>query len=129
MLTNSKTSLGKINSLLPIPAASIITIYNYFQLCNDVFTYPNGYASYAVPVRRYRYLQSRLLQCMDHSTPPCGLLKLRSVTSVFKRLSLSGFLFLRTIFTIQGAPKVLLQEGLTQRSISSSNSVQLKFQA
>src|SRR4051795_7012718 len=57
-----------------------MTFYNHFGLRNDVLTHPNGYASYAVPVRQYRYLQSRLLQCMDHSTPPCGLLMLRVVT-------------------------------------------------
>ncbi len=67
-----------------------------------MLTHPIGYASYTVPVRRYRYLQSGLLQCLDRSKPPCHLLKLRSVTSAFKRLSLSGFLLLRTIFTIQG---------------------------
>ena len=39
-----------------------ITIYNYFGLCNDVITHPDNYASYAVPIRWYRYLQSRLLQ-------------------------------------------------------------------
>src|SRR4029077_10677047 len=49
------------------------------------------HATCAACISRYRYLQSRLLQCMDHSTPPCILLKLRSVTSAFKRLSLSGF--------------------------------------
>src|SRR6266508_4025943 len=58
-------------------------------------------------------LQSRLLQCMDYSITPCGLLKLRNVTSAFKRLSLSGFLFLRTIFTIQGTPKVFIKAGRT----------------
>jgi len=57
-----------------------------------VLTHPVGYASYAVPVRQYRYLQSCLLQCMDHSKPPCHLLMLRDVTPAHKRLSLSGFL-------------------------------------
>src|SRR3954453_17274764 len=79
-----------------------ITIYNHFGLRNDVLTRPDGYASYAVPVRQYGFLQSRLLQCMDPSIPPCGLLMLRVVTPAHKRLSLSGFSFLRTIFTIQG---------------------------
>ena len=74
-----------------------------------MLTHPGGYASYAVPIRQYRYLQSRLLQCMDRSKPPFGLLMFRDVTPAHKRLSLSGFLFLRTIFTIQGTPKVLLQ--------------------
>src|SRR3954453_9118148 len=88
-----------------------ITIYNHFGLRNDVLTHPDGYASYAVPVRQYRYLQSRLLQCMDYSKPPCGLLMLRVVTPTHKRLSLSGFSFLRTIFTIQGAPVVFAIAG------------------
>src|SRR4051812_25703436 len=51
----------------------------HFGLRNDVLTHPDGYASYAVSVRQYRYLQSRLLQCMDHSKPPCGLLMLRTL--------------------------------------------------
>jgi hypothetical protein len=55
-----------------------------------VLTRPLTYASYAVPVRQCNLLQSGLLQCMNYSIPPCRLLKLRSVTSVFKRLSLSG---------------------------------------
>jgi hypothetical protein len=54
-------------------------------------------------------LQSRLLQCMDHSKPPCHLLMLRVVTPRIKRLSLSGFLFLRAIFTIQGAHSVFIK--------------------
>ena|SRR5438067_1486136 len=104
-----------------------MAIYNHFGLRNDVLTHPDSNASYAVPVRQYRYLQSRLLthmiviifngirecfafQCMDHSKPPCGLLMLREVTPAHERLSLSGFLFLRTIFTIQGTHRV---DGLT----------------
>jgi len=98
-----RTSPGKVNCLWITPAASTYLCYlKLFGLRNDVLTHPDGHASYAVPVRRYRYLQSRLLQCMDHSKPPCGLLKLRSVTSAFKRLSLSGFSLIRTIFIIQG---------------------------
>ncbi len=57
-----------------------------------MLTHPVGYASYAVPVRQYRYLQSGLLQCMDHSKPPRHLLMFPDVTPAHKRLSLSGFL-------------------------------------
>src|SRR3954453_17776284 len=78
--TNRKTSPGKVNNLLPIACCIYITVYNHSGLRKDWLTYPDGYASYAVPVRQYRYLQSRLLQCMDHSIPPCGLLMLRVVT-------------------------------------------------
>ncbi|RYY45749.1 MAG: hypothetical protein EOO06_15915 [Chitinophagaceae bacterium] len=67
-----------------------------------MLTHPAGHASYTVPVRRYRYLQSRLLQCMDHSKPPCGLLTLRGTTPARKRLSRSGLLLLKAIFTIRG---------------------------
>src|SRR4051812_42537777 len=65
-------------------------------------------------IRQYRYLQSRLLQCMDHSIQPYGLLMLRDVTPAHKRLALSGFSFLRTIFTIQGAPRGLAKYGVTE---------------
>ncbi|MGI8581541.1 MAG: hypothetical protein ACR2KX_05080, partial [Chitinophagaceae bacterium] len=47
---------------------------------------------------------------------PCGLLMFRSVTSAHKRLSLSGFPFLRTIFIIQGTHKrfaARLADGIT----------------
>ncbi len=67
-----------------------------------MLTHPVGYASYAVPIRQYRYLQSGLLQCMDHSKPPCHLLMLRVINPAHKRLALFGFLLLRTMFTIQG---------------------------
>ena len=74
-----------------------------------MLTHPVGYASYAVSVRQYKYLQSGLLQCMDHSKPPCGLLMLRVINPAHKRLALSGFLFLRTIFTIQGTHSVFIK--------------------
>ena len=41
---------------------------------NGVLAYPRFIASYTVPVRQYRILQSRFLQCLLHSKPPCGLL-------------------------------------------------------
>src|SRR4051812_4214025 len=88
--TNRKTSPGKINSLRITPAASTyLHFLKLFGLRNDVLTRPDGYASYTVPVRQHRYLQSRLLQCIDHSIPPCGLLTLRVVTPAHKILSLS----------------------------------------
>jgi hypothetical protein len=38
-----------------------------------VLTHPDDYASYAVPVRRYRYLQSRRRRkCVKHSTANIG---------------------------------------------------------
>ena len=39
---------------------------------------PNRYASYTVPVRQYRILQSRFLQCIPRGKPPCDLLMLRA---------------------------------------------------
>ena len=92
-------------------------LFRTVGLHNDVLTHPHRYASYAVPVRQGNLLQSGLLQCMDYSIPPCHLLMLRGVTPAHKRLSLSGFSFLRTIFIIQGAPKVLLQVGVDIGSI------------
>jgi len=58
----------------------------------------NLIASYQVSVPRirfgagcqYRSLQSRFLHCMGHPKRSCGLLTVRSLTSVRKRLSLSG---------------------------------------
>lgn len=43
-------------------------------LCNDVVTYPLQEASYTVPVRQYRILQSRFLQTSPHGQRPCDLL-------------------------------------------------------
>ena len=39
---------------------------------------PNRYASYTVPVRQYRILQSRFLHCCRHQQPACDLLMLRA---------------------------------------------------
>ena len=111
-----RTSPGKVNCLWITPAASTYLCYlKLFGLRNDVLTHPHRYASYAVPVRQGNLLQSGLFQCMDCSKPPCHLLKLRSVTSVFKRLALSGF-FERTIFTIQGTHRVLAKAGLDKQT-------------
>ncbi|HEX8334818.1 MAG TPA: hypothetical protein VF622_19495, partial [Segetibacter sp.] len=49
---------------------------------------------------------------MDRSKPPCGLLMLGVVNPPHKRLTLSGFLLLRTIFTIQGAHSVFIKSWL-----------------
>ena len=90
-----------------------------------MLTHPIGYASYAVPVQpvlnlfqdQYRYLQCGLLQCMNHFKPRCGLLMLRVINPAHKRLSLFGFLLLRTIFTIQGAHSVFIKLWLDDKHI------------
>jgi len=56
---------------------------------------------------------------MDYSKPPCGLLMLRGVTPAHKRLSLSGFSFLRTIFIIQGAPHGFAKMGADGSRVST----------
>jgi len=67
----------------------------------DVLPYPTYNASYAVPVRQYRLLQSRLLQCMGHPKPPCDLLMLPGVTLVHKGLTPSGLSFIqRTLLSL-----------------------------
>ena len=55
-----------------------------------MLAYPNSYASYTVPVRQYRILQSRFLQCILHSKPPCDLLMLPVVTPAHKGFTPSG---------------------------------------
>lgn len=57
-----------------------------FGRYKDVVAYPDCYASYAVSVRQYRPLQSRFLQCLPRSRPPCGLLTVRGVTPARKGL-------------------------------------------
>jgi len=44
--------------------------------CKDVLAYPNRYASYTVPVRQYRILQSGFLHCCRHQQAACHLLML-----------------------------------------------------
>ena len=61
---------------------------------------------------------NNLLQCMNYPIPPCGLLMLRVVTPAHKRLALSGFLFLRTIFTIR-AQQLVGQKTGKQYAIST----------
>jgi hypothetical protein len=62
----------------------------FFGLCKAVVTYPDNYASYTVPVRQYRILQSRFLQCILHSKPPCGLLILSRSIGTYKGLPAFG---------------------------------------
>jgi len=59
---------------------------------NDVLAYPHFTASYTVPVRQYRILQSRFLQCLPHGKPPCDLLMLTGVTPMHKGLTPSGII-------------------------------------
>jgi hypothetical protein len=40
-----------------------------------VDTHPFPYASYVLPIRRYRTLQFRFLHCMGHPKPACDLLR------------------------------------------------------
>ncbi len=56
-------------------------LWDIDMLCYLILT---CHASYPVPVRQYRLLQSRFLQCMDHSKPPCGLLIVQVVTPVYR---------------------------------------------
>ena len=90
-----------------------------------MLTHPVGYASYAVPVRQYRYLQSGLLQCMDRSKPPCHLLMFRVTNPAHKRLSLFGLLILRTIFTIQGTHMSVCNMSADETRLKSSFSIKL----
>ena len=62
----------------------------FVGLCNDVLTYPNKHASYAVSVRQYRILPFGFLQCKGHPNPPCHLLTLPGVTRACEGLSPSG---------------------------------------
>ena len=55
-----------------------------------VLACPINHASYTVPVRQCRILQSRFLQCILHSKPPCDLLMLREVTPAHKGFTPSG---------------------------------------
>ena len=67
-----------------------ICLFVFFGIYNDVVAYPNKYASYTVSVRQYRILQSRFLQCILPSKPPCDLLMLRNLTLAHKGLAPSG---------------------------------------
>ena len=69
-------SPGKASVLRSIPAASTWMNFgcssDFDVLCHLIHS---SMPRYAVPVRQYRPLQSRLLQCMNCSIPPCGLLR------------------------------------------------------
>jgi hypothetical protein len=79
----------------------MITPLVFIGLCNAVLTYPNIHASYPVPVRQFRLLPYRLLQCMGRPKPPCGLLMLPGVTPVHKGLTPSGLSFIqRTLLNL-----------------------------
>jgi hypothetical protein len=71
---HQETSPGKSISLLPIPAVSTgrsLLATDFVKLCSLIhFCQPR----YTVSVRQYRSLQSRFLQCLLHSKPPCDLL-------------------------------------------------------
>jgi hypothetical protein len=47
-----------------------------------VDTHPFHYASYVLPVRQYRILQARFLQCLGYPKPPCDLLHFGSLHRV-----------------------------------------------
>ena len=89
---------------------------------------------YAVPVRQYRPLQSRLLQCTPHGKPPCDLLMLPDVIgrirdsppeSFLSGRSPSGsFFFKRTIFAIQGT-HIKIKRNLKKKGIVGYQTVVL----
>ena len=73
----------------------------FIGLCNAVLAYPNNHASYPVPVRQFRLLPYRLLQCMGRPKPPCGLLMFPGFTSAHEGLSPSGLSFIqRTLLNL-----------------------------
>lgn len=96
-----------LTSLIPItwrPRPPLVRAFSFLQclryllhrdkvtigLRKAVVAYPLFIASYTVPVRQYRILQSGFLQCMPHDKPPCHLLTLPGVTPACKGLSPSG---------------------------------------
>ena len=83
----SKTSPGKSFFLHPMPVVSTMKRLLEWGLGNDVLAYPRFIASYTLPVRQYRTLQSRCLQCLPHGRPPCDLLMLQGVTPAHKGLT------------------------------------------
>jgi len=86
----SKTSPGKSFFLHPMPGVSTMKSLLELGLCNDVLAYPRFIASYTLPVRQYRTLQSRCLQCIPHGKPPCDLLMHQGVTLAHEGLTPSG---------------------------------------
>jgi len=55
-------------------------VFVFFGLHNGVLAHPLSEASYPIPVRRYRLLQSRFLHCLGYPKPACDLLTLAGVT-------------------------------------------------
>jgi len=57
-----------------------------FGCCKAVVARPHCIASYTVPVRQYRSLQSHFLQRIPYGKPPCDLLTLPGVTRCVRDL-------------------------------------------
>jgi hypothetical protein len=86
---------------------------------NDVLAYPDSHASYPVPVRQFRLLPYRLLQCLGRPKPPCGLLMLPGVTPAHKGLTPSGLSFIqRTLLNLpfKAHTKAICNKGLSGNS-------------
>jgi len=86
-----RVSPGKTHTLQPIPAGYTLMNLLTFGLWFLALPHPFIMASYPVSVRQYRSLQSRLLQCMNYSIPPCGLLMLRIITPRIRDFHSLGF--------------------------------------
>lgn len=61
-----------------------------------------NFASYPVSDRQFKLLFSRSLQCLNHSSQPCGSLMIRVTNPCIRRFHPLWFLFKRTIFDIRG---------------------------
>ena len=79
--------------------------------------HPVYYASYAVPVRQYRYLQSRLLQVTPRGEHPCGLLNIRNFVPLLQDFHLpASFSKKRTMFIIRGTHSAFVKARQTELS-------------
>jgi hypothetical protein len=76
-----------------------------FGRYNDVLAYPLLIASYIVPVRQYRILQSGFLHCIPRGKPACHLLMLLGTTPAHKGLAPFGT---NTVHNLFGIPKINL---------------------
>src|SRR5690554_4061481 len=77
MLSLPKTSPGKSFFLPPLPAVSTFLSTSYLLGVTKMWLLTQDrYASYTVPVRQYRILQSHFLHCCRHQQPACDLLML-----------------------------------------------------
>ncbi|MBI2966406.1 MAG: hypothetical protein HYY40_01155 [Bacteroidetes bacterium] len=65
----------------------------------------------AVSVRQYRRLQSRLLQCMDYSIPPCGLLQFGALPPPVRDFHPLGHSFKELYLPFRAHTRVLRQAG------------------